>query len=56
MIDETRRAEGIQIDNLSGRQILALEMNGLPGIDISAPNPDVVFEFDSSEKRYIIMG
>ncbi|NLJ88076.1 MAG: type II secretion system protein [Epulopiscium sp.] len=56
MIDETRRAEGIQIDNLSGRQILALEMNGLPGIDISAPNPDVVFEFDSSEKKVYYNG
>ena len=33
MIEEIRRAKGIQIDNLTGNQILALEMNDTPGID-----------------------
>jgi len=56
MIEEIRRAKGIQIDNLTGNQILALEMNDTPGIDTSASVPDVVFEFDSLAKQVYYNG
>lgn len=56
IIDEVRRAEGIRIDNLMGKEKIRLEINGDPYIVTSVDLPDVIFEYDGVKKQILYNG